>query len=177
MYFLNKWWGINEDISPLELAARAAVMFIISALIIRFAGMRSYRKNTPFDIVAVLLIGGILSRGVVGASPFFSTIAGALAIIILHKAILKLSFHSSLFESSAKGKRYLVYDNKKFLKDSMREADVTRLEIYEDLRVQFQTESLDRFEKVYVEKTGEISFIKAESSNVSEVEPSKQNAG
>lgn len=165
MYFLNKWWGINEDISPLELAARAAVMFIITALIIRITGMRSYRRNTPFDIVAVLLVGGILSRGVVGASPFFSTIAGALAIAVLHKLIFKLSFISSLFESTVKGKRYLIYENKKFIKETMKEADVTKMEIYEDLRVQFQTESLDDFDKVYVEKTGEVSFIKKNESS------------
>ena len=42
----------------------------------------------------------------------------------------------------------------------MRKADVTKLEIYEDVRVQFHTETLDQFKEIYVEKTGEISFIK-----------------
>jgi len=160
MDFLNNWWGINEDITPLEMAARAAVMFAITVLIVRFTGMRSYRKNNPFDLVIVLLIGGILSRGVVGASPFFSTVAGALALVVLQKIVFKLSFYSSFFETSAKGERRLIYLNNHFIMDAMRKADVTELEIYEDLRVQFQTETLDEFAKVYVEKTGEISFIK-----------------
>ncbi|RZJ89107.1 MAG: DUF421 domain-containing protein, partial [Hymenobacter sp.] len=98
--------------------------------------------------------------GVVGATPFFSAVSGSVAIIVLQKIFLKLSYYSKWFERITKGKRYLIYQNGKFLNDNMRKADVTKLEIFEDLRVEFQTESLDQFEEVYVEKTGEISFIK-----------------
>lgn len=46
----------------------------------------------------------------------------------------------------------------------MSKADVTKLEIYEDVRVQFQTETLDQFEEIYVEKTGEISFVRKDKA-------------
>lgn len=42
----------------------------------------------------------------------------------------------------------------------MKKTDITEKEIYEDLRVEFQTESLDEFREIYVEKTGETSFIR-----------------
>jgi uncharacterized membrane protein YcaP (DUF421 family) len=45
MEFLNEWWGINENITPLEIAARSAVMFIIALLLIRMAGMRPFGKG------------------------------------------------------------------------------------------------------------------------------------
>ncbi len=164
MEFLNDWWGINENITPLEIAARAGVMFLITFLVIRITGMRSFRKNNPFDLVIAFLIGGILSRGVVGATPFFSTIIGAFAIIILQKILSKLSFYIPWFETITKGQRHLIYKNGQFIKENMMEADLTKLEIYEDVRVQFQTETLDEFEEIYVEKTGEISFIKKDKS-------------
>lgn len=143
-------------------------MFIITVVIVRLTGMRSFRKNNPFDLVIAFLIGGILSRGVVGATPFFSAVAGAVALVILQKLIFRLSFYSYWFETSAKGNKYLIYQNGKFIRENMRRADVTKMEIYEDLRVQFQTENLSEFDEVYVEKTGEISFVKNDPSQVSD---------
>jgi uncharacterized membrane protein YcaP (DUF421 family) len=164
MEFVNKWWGINENISPAEITARAVVMFILTFLVIRFTGMRSFRQNNPLDLVIAFLIGGILSRGVVGATPFFTTLFGAVALLILQKILFKLSFVSKWFEITIKGERFLIYENGKFIRENMRKADVTKLEVYEDLRVQFQTESLEQFEKIYVEKTGEISFVKKDKA-------------
>lgn len=69
--FLTEFWGVNEHISLLEIIARSIVMFLVTFGIIRFTGMRPFRKNAPFDMVIAFLIGGVLSRGVVGATPFF----------------------------------------------------------------------------------------------------------
>jgi uncharacterized membrane protein YcaP (DUF421 family) len=164
MEFLNDWWGINENISPVEITLRAVVMFILTFFVIRFTGMRSFRKNNPLDLVIAFLIGGILSRGVVGATPFFSTLTAAIALIILQKILFKLSFISNWFETTLKGERFLIYQDGKFIVENMKKADVTKLEVYEDVRVQFQTESLEQFEKIYVEKTGEISFVKKDEA-------------
>ena len=87
--FLNKYWGLNEDITPLEILARATVMFLVAFVVIRLAGMRPFRKNNPFDLVIAFLIGGILSRGVVGATPFFSALIGGIGLIMLQKLVLK----------------------------------------------------------------------------------------
>lgn len=42
----------------------------------------------------------------------------------------------------------------------MRKADITSLEVFEDLRVEYHSESLEEINEIYVEKTGEISFVK-----------------
>src|SRR2546421_5320305 len=85
MRFLNDWWGINENISPLEISARAIVMFLIALVLIRLSGMRPFAKEQSFDTIITFLVGGILVRGVVGATPFFSTIAAAIVILLLHR--------------------------------------------------------------------------------------------
>lgn len=68
---MNEWWGINENISPLEIAARSAVMFIVALLLMRMAGMRRFGKGEPFDNIITFLIGGILSRGGCRRYPVF----------------------------------------------------------------------------------------------------------
>lgn len=71
MQFLNQWWGIQENISPIEIAERSAVMFIIALILIRISGMRPFGKGNGVDTIITFLIGAILSRGIVGATPFF----------------------------------------------------------------------------------------------------------
>lgn len=130
MRFLNDWWGINENISPLELAARAAVMFVVALIIIRISGMRPFGRDTAFDTIITFLIGGILSRGIVGATPFFSTIAGALAIVVIHKLFSVFSFYGKGVERTIKGKGYVLYKDGQFLKDNLHKANITEGDIF-----------------------------------------------
>jgi uncharacterized membrane protein YcaP (DUF421 family) len=159
---LSKYFGVNEHISILQITVRSIVMFLITFVMVRITGMRQFRKNSPFDMVITFLIGGVLSRGVVGASPLFATLASTLALILLQKIFYKLTFKSEKIERIMKGEPFLIYKDGKFLKENMGKADITKLEVLEDLRVEQQTESLDEIDEIYVEKTGEISFIKKE---------------
>src|SRR5579885_2372257 len=116
MRFLNDWWGINENITPLEIMARSAVMFIIALALIRMAGMRPFGKGESFDQVITFLIGAILSRGIVGATPFFSTVASVLVIIFIHKLFSKLSIYNRFIGKLTKGNNYLLYKDGSFIK-------------------------------------------------------------
>ena len=162
MKFMNDWWGINENIAPLEIAARSAVMFIIALLLIRLAGMRPFGKGEGFDKVITFLIGAILSRGVVGATPFFSTIVSMIVIILIHKLLSKLSIYSKWFGRQVKGSAHLLYQSGKFLRENMNRVNITEHDIYEDLRVETQLNSLDDIKEVYMERTGQLSFVKKE---------------
>lgn len=160
--FLLVFWDVNEHISVFEISARAVVMFLIAFLIIRVVGMRQFRKNSPFDMVITFLIGGVLSRGVVGATPFLSALAGGLALVILQKLFYKVAFQNRRIEKIMKGDRYVIYKEGKFIKENMQKADITTLEVYEDLRADLQAETLEGVGEIYVEKTGEITFVKKE---------------
>jgi uncharacterized membrane protein YcaP (DUF421 family) len=162
MKFMNEWWGINENISPLEIAARSAVMFLIALLLMRMAGMRPFGKGEPFDNIITFLIGGILSRGVVGATPFFSTVISMVVIIIIHKALAKLSIYNKWFGARVKGEKILLYRDGSFMKKNMAKTNITENDILEDLRLVAQADSLNAIREVYMERTGEISFVKQE---------------
>lgn len=164
MKFLNEWWGINENISPLEIAARSAAMFVVALLLMRMAGMRPFGKGEPFDNIISFLIGGILSRGVVGATPFFSTVASMVAIIIIHKILAKLSIYSKWFGAKVKGEKVLLFSNGAFIKKNMDSANITEHDILEDLRLEVQLGSLEKIEEVYMERSGKISFVKKEAT-------------
>jgi len=162
MKFMNEWWGINENIGPLEIAARSVVMFLVALLLMRLAGMRPFGKGEPFDNIITFLIGGILSRGVVGATPFFSTVVSMIIIILVHKLMAKLSIYSKWFGAKVKGVKVLLYRDGEFMKKNMDRVNITEHDIEEDLRLEAQLGSLDTIKEVYMERTGEISFVKKE---------------
>ena len=160
MKFLNDWWGINENISSLEIAARSAVMFIAALLLIRLAGMRPFGKGEPFDQIITFLIGGILSRGVVAATPFVPTIISMIVIILVHKLFAKLSIYNKWFGAKVKGEKVLLYRDGTFLRDNMHSVNITEHDIMEDLRLEVQLGNLEKIQEAYMERTGKISFVK-----------------
>ena len=162
MKFLNEWWGINENISSLEIAARSALMFIVALLLIRLAGMRPFGKGEPFDQIITFLIGGILSRGVVAATPFVPTIVSMVVIILVHKLFAKLSIYNKWFGAKVKGEKILLYHDGIFLRDNMHSVNITEHDILEDLRLEVQLADLNKIKEVYMERTGKISFVKKE---------------
>jgi len=159
MRFLNDWWGINENITPLEIAARSAVMFIVALMLIRLAGMRPFGKGESFDQVITFLIGAILSRGVVGATPFFSTIISVIVIILIHRILSRLSIYSKVIGRIAKGNNYVLYRNGEFVKENMKKANISDNDILEELRLQCKCKEMDNIKEIYLERTGKISFI------------------
>jgi len=162
MKFLNEWWGIHENIGPLDIAGRSAVMFIVALILMRITGMRPFGKGEPFDQIIAFLIGGILSRGVVGATPFMSTIVSMVVILLTHKLLAKLSIYSKWFGAAVKGKKLLLYSNGQFLRRNMNSVDITENDILEDLRLELNSANMDNIKEVYMERTGKISFIKKE---------------
>lgn len=164
MNYVNAFWGINENISPLEIAARSAVMFVVALLLMRMAGMRPFGKGEPFDNIITFLIGGILSRGVVGATPFISTIVSMIVIIIIHKILAKLSIYSKWFGAKVKGEKLLLYREGIFMEKNMQKANITEHDILEDLRLEVQLNTLDKIQEVYMERSGKISFVKKENN-------------
>ena len=77
---IKELFGSGEHLTALQMAVRAFIMFFITLALIRFGGMRIFGKKTAFDNILVIMLGAILARGVVGASPFFSTVAASAAI-------------------------------------------------------------------------------------------------
>jgi uncharacterized membrane protein YcaP (DUF421 family) len=162
MRFLNDWWGVNEHITPLEIAARSAAMFIIALIMIRVSGMRPFGKENTFDTITTFLVGGILVRGVVGATPFFSSVVSGIVILILHRIVSKLSVYSKKIGWAVKGEKTILYQDGKFLKENMHKVNISEHDIFEDLRYETQLNSLDKIKEAYLERTGKLTFVKKE---------------
>lgn len=157
---LIELFGHGKDLSPLQMSARALVIFIVGLVLIRIAGRRAFGQKTPFDSVITILLGAVLSRAVVGASPFLSTVAASAVIVIIHRLFATLGFYSNAFGKLVKGEPKLLYKDGKLHEDHMRSCMITRKDIEESVRLNSNLKSVEEAAEIYAERDGQISVIK-----------------
>lgn len=104
-----------------------------------------------------------MSRAVVGASAFLPVTVCCLVIVLLHRLFGWLTVTGKGFSHLVEGNKILLFENGHFLEDRMKKALVSREDILQGVRKSALTEDMDRIEKVYMERNGEISAIKKES--------------
>lgn len=165
MDFLTEWWGVKDEITPWDVAARGIVMFTILLVLIRFTGMRSFSKGSVFDNVIIILLGAVLGRGVVGGTPFFSALIGGIVLLLVHKLISRLTFYNKWAGRRIKGNPVLLFRDGNFIYDNMKESDITEHDIYEELRLSLHRKEMDDVEEVFMERSGKLSFILKNPTN------------
>ncbi|HEY6979205.1 MAG TPA: YetF domain-containing protein [Chitinophagaceae bacterium] len=156
---INNLWGDGEQLNALQMSVRAFVMFLIALLFIRLSGKRAFAKKSPFDNVIVIMLGAVLARGVVGASPFFSTVAAAAMMMIIHRILAWSAVENKLANKLLKGEIVPLYKDGKILRRNLEKTTISESDLMQSLRLETQKTTLDDIEMAYLEDNGRISFI------------------
>jgi uncharacterized membrane protein YcaP (DUF421 family) len=161
MEIFIKIFGEDRNLDTLQMACRGIAIFFISLILIRISGRRSFGVRTPLDNVIAISLGAILSRAVVGVSPFIPVVITCLVIVTLHRLFgwLVTKFHKT-FGRWLEGEIIVLFENGKFKKDNMRRAMVSEEDMLQGIRKSALTENIDEINKVYMERNGEISAIR-----------------
>jgi len=157
---INELFGRGEDLTALQMAVRSFIMFFIALALIRLGGMRIFGKRTAFDNILVIMLGAILARGVVGASPFFSAVAAAAVMVVVHKILAFLAMRHVWVGMIVKGYRRSLYKNGQFNLKNMRITSISKDDLMEGVRLEINSNDLDGVKEVYIEKNGQISVVK-----------------
>ncbi len=159
---LREIFGQGTHLTILQMCMRAGLMFFITLILLRLSGKRAFGMRMPFDNVITILLGAILSRAVVGASPFIATVCGATVIVILYRLCAWISLYNDAFGTLIKGSSKILYENEKLNDKNMKNAMITEKDLMEGIRENSNLESKEKAEKVYVERNGSISVVKKE---------------
>jgi uncharacterized membrane protein YcaP (DUF421 family) len=159
MDILDTVWGRGEQLTVLQMSSRALVTFFITLILIRVGGMRIFGKKSAFDSIVVIMMGAVLARGVVGASPYWSTVAAAVVMIAIHRILGWTAVKSHQADNVLKGKSLVLYESGAIIWENMKTASLSREDLLQSLRMETQQESLAIVEKAYMETNGRISFI------------------
>ena len=149
-------FGDGTELNALQMSLRATAVFVLTLAMIRIAGRRSLGQHRTFDTCTIVLIGAILSRAVVGASPFWSTMAAGATIVLLHRLIAMASVRWRWFESLVSGDtRELVKDRRRD-EQEMRKALITGRDLDEAVRKKSGNEA-SPLERAVLERDGSIT--------------------
>lgn len=153
-------FGEDQNLNILQMSCRGIAVFVITLLLIRLSGRRSYSFRMPLDNIIGILLGGILSRAVVGASPFLPIVFTCFVIVILHRAFSWLTTHYKFFNELIEGSKIILFQNGNFIDVNMKKALVSREDIMQNIRKSAFTEDLSSIDIIYIERNGDISAVK-----------------
>lgn len=153
-------FGQPDDLNALQMCIRAFVVFFIALTLIRISGRRSFGLKAPLDNIIAILLGAILSRIVVGASPFAETILACLIITLLHRIFAFLTIRHKCVENFMKGEKILLYKEGYFIESNLKRALVSQEDIKEGVRLAISENHLENVDLIYMERNGQLSIIK-----------------
>jgi uncharacterized membrane protein YcaP (DUF421 family) len=141
---LTSWisaaFGLNSDsINAYQMAARAAVIFLVALALVRVGEKRFIGKNTAFDVVLGVMLGSLLSTAVTDSSSFFNIMVAGAVFVFLH---------------------WLLIKDGEIDWDEMRESHVTKNDLVSALRRQGRMTDPSEVKAAFLERNGDISVIR-----------------
>lgn len=162
---IHEVFGTGRLLTAWQISARAFVMFFIAVVLIRISGMRSFGSKSAFDNIVVIMLGALLSRAVVGVSPFIPTVAGGITICVTHRVLAMLGTRFHFISNMLKGQYRILYKDGKLMKENLRRCDLSMGDLEEGIRLAGNVASLDEVKEVRMERSGQISVVRNETNH------------
>lgn len=155
-----KLFGEGKELTAVQMVCRAIAVFILTLIFLRLSGRRVLGMHATFDTIISILLGGILSRAVVGSSPFWPCMFACIAILAVYRICGWLSTRSDGFSKLIKGETVLLYKDGKEIKENMDKCMITHEDLMECVRKDGNVGSLADVASASMERSGEISIVR-----------------
>lgn len=152
----------REHLDVAQMALRAAVVYVVTVLMVRAAKKRFMGRASAFDVILGIMLGSIVSRAITGNAPFLPALAAGAVLLAMHWLFSGVALGWHGFGALIKGRPRLLVRDGAIDRRAMRAAHMTERDLWEELRRQ----NIDRLEKVreaWLERSGDLSILKAES--------------
>ena len=164
---LQTLFGIGiepKQLTFLQVSIRGILVFVVTILIVRLTSKRSLAEKTAFDAVLVVILGSMLARAINGSGPFFATLGGGFVLVLLHRLFGLAAYYSHSFGILVKGKPAVLVVNGRIQHETMLWNQISHHDLEEDMRLEAKIEDLSQIKFARIERSGDISFMKAEQS-------------
>jgi uncharacterized membrane protein YcaP (DUF421 family) len=151
-----------KELTFLQVSLRGIVVFVATLIMVRLASKRSLADKTAFDTALMVIIASALARAVNGSAAFFPTLGGGFVLVILHRILAAAANLSHGFGILIKGQPAVLVQNGRLVRKSMRINHISEHDLEEDMRLNAATEDLSTIKVARIERSGDISFIKAD---------------
>ena len=153
------FFGTGDDLSSLQMSCRAFVLYLITFILLKISGLRTFGGKSTFDNIIAIMLGAVLSRAVVGASPFIPTVCAGLILVFSHRVLGWMSIYIKGLGKLVKGEETLLYKDGKFKTGNIKRCLLTNGDIMESVRLNANLNSLENVEEIIMERSGRISVV------------------
>ncbi|PJJ54593.1 DUF421 domain-containing protein [Hymenobacter chitinivorans] len=150
----------SHSITAGQMCARAVVVFLVALALLRLSGKRTFASSSAFNMVLKIILGAVLSRAIVAASPFGATLLASAVLVLLHRLLAWAAFRSKFIGRLIKGAPVQLVKDGRYCEDNMRRASISHNDLLEGLRHGGHRASLEGIDQVYLERNGHISVVK-----------------
>jgi uncharacterized membrane protein YcaP (DUF421 family) len=157
--FSEEYFGASDDLGILPMMVRALIIFISTLVFLRIAGRRSFGQATAFDLCVTVLLGAVLSRAIVGASPMFPTLAAGAILVLAHRLIGILAARWKILDVLINGKERVLIENGRKNQKEFRSALTSDKDIEEAIRKKLGDADMDAVMRAVLERNGEITIV------------------
>ena len=151
-----------KQLTFLQISLRGIIVFVATLVMVRVSSKRSLAEKTAFDATLLVIIASVLARAINGSAPFFPTLGTGFVLVLLHRSLALTAYYSHGFGILIKGKAAVLVENGKLQRRNMSLNHISEHDLEEDMRLDAATEDLSKIKVARVERSGDISFIKAE---------------
>ncbi|HYN87220.1 MAG TPA: YetF domain-containing protein [Ardenticatenaceae bacterium] len=153
----------GKDLNLMQMSLRALVIYLVTLILVRLGDKRFLGKLTAFDVILGIILGSVMSRAINGSAAFVPTLGAGLVLVVLHWGFAKVAFSSDRFGNLIKGHTQELVRDGKIQWDQMRNSAITEDDLREHLRVRGKLSDPGKVKAAYLERSGTISVIPAES--------------
>lgn len=150
----------SHTITALQMTTRAVLVFFAVLALLRVSGKRTFGANTAFDMVVKIMLGAVLSRAVVAASPFWGTLLAGFVLVGLHRVLAWVAFRSHFVGKLVKGEGMMLAEKGQLNEQNLRRSNLTHEDLREGLREGGNIGTAEEAEAVRLERDGSISVVK-----------------
>lgn len=153
-----------RDLGVMQVCLRGLIVFVAALIIVRCGHKRFLAKLTAFDAVLGFMLASALARAINGSAPFFPTLVMGLVLVILHRALSALAFHSVWFGSLVKGTEAKLVEAGQPLPKAMKRHKISQQDILEEARLNGNITELAKIQTATLERSGDVSIIPTKES-------------
>jgi uncharacterized membrane protein YcaP (DUF421 family) len=151
-----------KELSFVQISLRGVTIFLLTLVMVRMSSKRSLAEKTAFDAVLLVILASVLSRAINGTAGFFTSIGCSFVLVFLHRIFAWIACRSHAFGKIIKGCPVVIVENGQPIWPIMRRNQISEHDLEEDLRLDAETADLSTIKVARIERSGDISFIKAE---------------
>ena len=161
-FFVNLL-GLEETVNTLsysQIAFRTVSIFIVALLLLRISGRRTFASNSALDMIVKFMTGAILSRAIMGDSPYFLTLTAATTLILLHRVMAYVTYFFPAVGRVLRGSPSVLADGTTIRHDELRRASLTEADMMASVHSTAGLDDLALTKTVRLEHDGMVSVVK-----------------